>query len=412
MNDPRTPPKDAGHERALARLIAHLGVAGVAVLLASVALAVGGPQLDLPGLVIETRVWAAGGALFGTLALLLLQGLMLRRLGRLHHPHHPHHLHHPAGGEAAESTGVAPALQRTQAQLHQLALAVPQGVALSRDRRFEWANEPFCSHLGWSKGELLGRSPYELFASVNADDSLGTAVRSAFSAGQLYAGELHFRRRDGSRFWGRLQARQVDSADPWAGTLWQLEDVTDGHAQPVAVPRVASQDPLTGLLDRPTFEAALAAWLAQAAPGQPATLLVLDLNGFKHVDDAGGHEAGDALLRAAAVVLLAQVRAADSVARLEGDTYALLLPGCVAAVAVQLGARLQAELAGLGSSHQGRWSGVVATVGVAEADRGEVEDAGTWLKRALAARPGAPCGGPGAARLAAPAAALERVLPG
>ena len=156
----------------------------------------------------------------------------------------------------------------------------------------------------------------------------------------------------------------------------------------------------------------LAAWLAQAAPGQPATLLVLNLNGFQHVNDAGGREAGDALLRAAAVVLLAQVRAADSVARLEGDTYALLLPGCVAAVAVQLGARLQAELGGLGISHQGRWSGVVATVGVAEADRSEVEDADTWLTRAMAAWYAAQCGGQGRAPLAAPAATLERVLPG
>jgi diguanylate cyclase (GGDEF)-like protein/PAS domain S-box-containing protein len=303
--------------------------------------------------------------------------------------------------------------------LRVLVQAVPQGVALSRERRFEWANAIFCQHMGWAASELLGRSPYELFSSVNADDSLGAALRSAFAAGQPYTGELHFRRRDGSRFVGRLQARLVTPADPTAGTLWQLDDLSARPADRAAPGWSATHDPLTGLLNRAAFEAALAAWLQQARPGQTATLLQVDLDGFKAYNDAAGRDAGDALLRAAAEALRAHVRAGDTVARLEADTYALLLPGCVAAVAVQLGQRLRTELAGLGVTRQGRRLGVGATVGVAEIGKPHGGRAATpsasaadWLARSHAAWYEAKYGGGSAKALSAPAASVTLAVPG
>jgi diguanylate cyclase (GGDEF)-like protein/PAS domain S-box-containing protein len=319
--------------------------------------------------------------------------------------------------------------------LRALVQAVPQGLALSRDRRFEWANPRFCADLGWAGSELPGRSPYEVFSSVNADDRLGAALRTAFAAGQPYAGDLLFRRRDGSRFPGRLQARPIDPADPAAGTLWQLDDLSAPPVEQRQLGWAAHHDPLTGLLNRPGFEARLAAWLQQAPPGQTASLLHVDLDGFKACNAAAGRDAGDALLRAAADTLLAHVRAGDAVARFEADTYALLLPGCVAAVAVQLGRRLRDELAGLGVTHQGQRLRVGATVGVAEIERpaASVAPAGRpgtpgvesdlnagqtaapraadWLARSHAAWYEAKYGGSGAVRLAAPTASVALVLP-
>ncbi len=400
----------------LASLIGLLGVAGVAVLLASVALAVGGPLLDLPGLDLDARAWAVGAAGLGAAALLVLLAWLLRK---------------PAAAAAGPAlpTAAASAEMRATAQLHALLQAVPQGVALSRERRFEWANALFCEQMGWTSGELLGRSPYELFSSVNADDSLGTALRTAFAAGQPYAGALNFRRRDGSRFVGHLQARLVAAGDPAAGTLWQLDPLAVLPADTAAPAAAATHDPLTGLLNRPAFEAALAAWLQLAPPGQTASLLHLDLDGFKAYNAAAGPVAGDALLRAAAETLQAHVRAGDAVARLDGDTYALLLPGCVAAVAVQLGQRLRLELTGLGISHQGQRLGVGATVGVAEIDRrlarsaeatattttatatqAAAASASDWLARSQAAWYEAKYGCGGAVRLAAPTASLALVV--
>ncbi len=423
MNDLRTPPHRSAS--GLASLIGLFGAAGVAVLLASVALAVGGPLLDLPGLQWDARTWALGAAVGGCVALLLLLAWLLREPGA---PAAADPARPAERAQAGAAAGVAsqsstyPAAQAaaqaaTQAQLRALVQAVPQGLAFSRERRFEWANALFCDHMGWAGGELLGRSPYDLFSSVNADDSLGGAVRTAFAAGQVYAGDLPFRRRDGSRFIGRLQARHVNPGDPSAGTLWQLDDLSARPADVAAPGWAARHDPLTRLLNRAAFEAALAAWLQQAPASQTATLLHVDLDGFKAYNEAAGRDAGDALLRAAADTLQAHVRAGDAVARLDGDTYALLLPGCVAAVAMQLGQRLRTELAGLGVSHQGRRLSVSATVGVAEIDRrsgsgpGSTATASDWLARGHAAWYEAKYAGAGGVRLAAPLTRVALVLP-
>ena len=104
----------------------------------------------------------------------------------------------------------------------------------------------------------------------------------------------------------------------------------------------AHSDGLTGLANRTRFHERVAA--ALAAPGEVSVLL-LDLDGFKAVNDTMGHAAGDALLRAVADRLLGAVRAGDLVARLGGDEFALLLPDCPAEEADRTADRIQAALA-------------------------------------------------------------------
>jgi diguanylate cyclase (GGDEF)-like protein len=90
----------------------------------------------------------------------------------------------------------------------------------------------------------------------------------------------------------------------------------------------ASHDPLTGLLNRTAFTDQLVA----ALPGQVAVVLV-DLDGFKQVNDTLGHHAGDLMLVAVADRLRRSVRAGDTAARLGGDEFAMLLPGAEPAAA-------------------------------------------------------------------------------
>ena len=91
----------------------------------------------------------------------------------------------------------------------------------------------------------------------------------------------------------------------------------------------ASHDSLTGLLNRPAFESRLDELLKKpAAPGTRHTLLYLDLDQFKIVNDTCGHHAGDALLRHLTGLMQGKVRHSDVLARLGGDEFGLLLEDC------------------------------------------------------------------------------------
>lgn len=90
---------------------------------------------------------------------------------------------------------------------------------------------------------------------------------------------------------------------------------------------MARHDPLTGVANRKAFEEATSAQLMRARiDAQHGAVLMLDLDGFKSINDRFGHSAGDAILRAVATRLEAAARATDVVARLGGDEFAILCP--------------------------------------------------------------------------------------
>ena len=135
-------------------------------------------------------------------------------------------------------------------------------------------------------------------------------------------------------------------------------------------------DGLTGLANRTYFHERVAA--ALTAPGAVAVLLV-DLDGFKAVNDTMGHAAGDTLLRSVADKLRGAVRGADLVARLGGDEFALLLPDCPAGEGERTADRILAALA-VPVPVDGVPLRAAASIGVAEAVPGT--DVDTLLRDA------------------------------
>ncbi|MBM5812445.1 MAG: EAL domain-containing protein [Gammaproteobacteria bacterium] len=114
-----------------------------------------------------------------------------------------------------------------------------------------------------------------------------------------------------------------------AGTVVLLHDVTEQRGLARQMSYQAAHDPLTGLVNRREFERRLGEALETARSGrQNHVLCYLDLDRFKAVNDSSGHVAGDNLLREVAVLIREAVRDSDTVGRIGGDEFGVLLVGC------------------------------------------------------------------------------------
>jgi diguanylate cyclase (GGDEF)-like protein len=107
----------------------------------------------------------------------------------------------------------------------------------------------------------------------------------------------------------------------------------------------ATRDPLTGLLNRRGILAAPDAALSRAGAAAPVSVLLVDLNGFKGINDRYGHATGDRVLTGLAGLLATSMGAAAAVGRLGGDEFLVVLPGTDAATAGTAVDRLTAALA-------------------------------------------------------------------
>ncbi|HNU12429.1 MAG TPA: GGDEF domain-containing protein [Rubrivivax sp.] len=128
--------------------------------------------------------------------------------------------------------------------------------------------------------------------------------------------------------------RTIPEGEP-GSTPW-LQGLID------ALVDLSSRDALTGLANRRSFELALAREADRVArSGEPALLLMLDIDHFKRVNDNHGHAAGDEVLRSVATALADSVRPMDLVARVGGEEFAIILPNCPAAFGAAVAERVR-----------------------------------------------------------------------
>jgi len=135
--------------------------------------------------------------------------------------------------------------------------------------------------------------------------------------------------------------------------VWQARH-HDAQRRDLAL--MSRTDPLTGALNRRGFEERLDAELGESVrSGRPLTLVLLDLDDFKVINDTHGHAAGDDLLCWVVTTIQAALRPFDAVGRLGGDEFAIALPGAARGDALEVAARVREALA----------EGVSATIGIA-----------------------------------------------
>jgi diguanylate cyclase len=151
-----------------------------------------------------------------------------------------------------------------------------------------------------------------------------------------------------------------DSEGAVNGVVVVLHDATEAMKRDLELSHRAAHDPLTGLTNRFEFERRLGECVERYQHIQrPATLLLIDLDRFKAVNDTGGHAAGDEVLRRVAQTLTGVVRDSDTVSRLGGDEFAILLTHSDPARAELVGAKVLRAVAELSVE----WNGTSHTVG-------------------------------------------------
>jgi diguanylate cyclase (GGDEF)-like protein/PAS domain S-box-containing protein len=221
----------------------------------------------------------------------------------------------------------------------------PVGIAFTRLGRFELVSEQFAQLFGYDSAQVPGMQSHVICPSDDAHRAFMKLATETFAAGGTCDEERELVRADSSRFWARLQGAPVRAGDSSAGTIWIFTDITESRRHREQLSWSASHDELTGLVNRREFELRLGEELGDRADAEPAAALFIDLDRFKAVNDTSGHAAGDVLLKNIAIILLGRARANDTVARVGGDEFAVLLRGCDPRAAERIAASICARVA-------------------------------------------------------------------
>jgi diguanylate cyclase (GGDEF)-like protein/PAS domain S-box-containing protein len=222
----------------------------------------------------------------------------------------------------------------------------PIGMAVfNTDGEYVRVNSALSALLGRPPEDLLGRRDQELTHPDDRQADLDAAWEILEGRLDTHQTEKRFVRPDGSVVWAlaNLTFLRDEAGRPlsWVG---QFQDITERHRQEAELRHMADHDPLTGLLNRRSFERALAQHLARVRRyGLQGAVLMIDLDGFKAVNDRHGHGTGDTVLCGVAERLRARLRASDLLARLGGDEFAALLPAADRAEAEHV-ARIAVEV--------------------------------------------------------------------
>ncbi len=273
---------------------------------------------------------------------------------------------------------------RTQGTAWEALDALGEGVLTTdAEGRIVYVNLAGEQLIGKAAAEALGHTLQEVISLVDEGDrkTLGDPVRQCLTTGA----RVHIGRRGmvvsndggGERSIELTVSPLRDADGDLSGTVITLRDVTDLRGLTRQMSYQASHDALTGLVNRREFERRLQEALEAAhSGGQRHALCYLDLDRFKAVNDECGHVAGDSMLREVAALIKDAVRDSDTVGRLGGDEFGILLIGCPLEKARQIADDVVRAVADYRFVWKDKIFNIGASVGLVEVSResGSLED--------------------------------------
>ena len=280
-----------------------------------------------------------------------------------------------------------------------------------------YANDLFCAVSQYSRDELIGKN-HRLLKSGEHDTAFFDAMWQTISSGQVWQGEICNRRKDGAHYWvattivpfldmnglpykyvsirtditgikeaegvmRRSKAELETMVEDRTAALARANEVLareidERRKLQVELEGLATTDSLTGASNRRHFNEALQTEMRRAQRYHaPLSLILMDIDYFKRVNDMHGHQVGDAVLREFTRLVRDHVRAQDFLARWGGEEFVLLTPQCDLDCAAALAEKLRRMIDALDFEVAGH---VTCSFGVAEWRSGEPH--AQWLARA------------------------------
>jgi diguanylate cyclase (GGDEF)-like protein/PAS domain S-box-containing protein len=200
-----------------------------------------------------------------------------------------------------------------------MAVVTPDGVVTACNRALRLL-------VGRTEQELVGRALFEVTHPDDLASALDSCERLRTSDQAVLHHECRLVHADGSTVWVLVSSARVP-AQPGrpAHLIMHIQDIGERKALEAEIVHRSLHDPLTGLANRVLLFDRIAHALARAdRTASPTCLFLLDLDGFKDVNDTHGHAAGDELLQQFASRLGAALRPGDTAARLGGDEFVVL----------------------------------------------------------------------------------------
>lgn len=191
-------------------------------------------------------------------------------------------------------------------------------------RRLHWSDQVF-DIAGLEPGRSVSVPDVVQLYQPEDRPMVSKAINDTIEDGKPFSFETTIRRRDGERRRIRVVGERMDVDGQPECVAGIILDCTEEHLRNVALNRAAERDRLTGLYNRASFDRRLAKAM-QAAEAEPVTIALLDLDGFKDVNDTLGHLVGDRVLETIAEQLTMRIAPGMFLARWGGDEFAMLFP--------------------------------------------------------------------------------------
>ena len=228
--------------------------------------------------------------------------------------------------DISEQMRSASEFRETQQRLRALTTLAPVGILqLNRAWECTYVNDTWCDFVGMTADEMMSVGWVNAVHQLDCDRFLDSVRKEAAGHGR-YTGDVRFQTPLGDVRWASVSACMLyDETGGIDGLLMTKSDITDYLRKEQRLREIAEHDQLTGLTNRTSFHARLTSALEESERYGPVALMFIDLDNFKHINDTLGHDAGDDLLIQVSQRLRDQIRKVDTISRVGGDEFTVIL---------------------------------------------------------------------------------------